>query len=127
MWRFRRLFAKLRGVLWRGRVEHELSREIDAHVSLIEDELQRRGMGPDEARLQARRPFGGIDQAKELHRQERSFYLMDESRRDVKYAARMLIKNPAFTLTAIIIIALGIGANTAIFSFVNSQLLRPLS
>ena len=82
----RRLFLRLFNAFRPGRAERELAREMAAHLALLEDEFVRRGMPPDEARLAARLALGGVEQAKELHRDARSFVWLDDARRDVRYA-----------------------------------------
>lgn len=123
---FRRFLLRLYNFLRPGRAERELTRELISHLTLLEDQFQRRGMTPEEARLAARRATGGVEQAKELHRDARSFISLEDSRRDLKYSVRTLVKNPGFTCTAVVTLALAIGANSAIFSAVYAILLKPL-
>jgi predicted permease len=107
-----------------GTREPDLAREIRSHLALLEDEFRRRGMSEEEATLAARRAFGGVEQAKDLHRDARSFRWIDELTRDVRYAARLLHANALFTLTAASSVAIGIGAGTTVFTAANTLLLR---
>src|SRR5207247_8855111 len=107
-----------------GRTDDRLVREMASHLTLLEDEFQRRGMTPEDARLAARRAFEGVEQTKELQRDARSFRWMDDGRRDVRYALQMLRRTPGFAAVAVLTLALGIGATTAIFALVDAVRLQ---
>src|SRR5215472_11449504 len=112
----RRLWAKLANLLRPGRAERAMNREIDGHLALMVEEFLRRGMSPEEAGLAARRAYGGIEQAKELHRQERSYLWIEQCWKDIRFAVRGLARNPGFTAVAAITLALGVGVNVTIFA-----------
>src|SRR5260370_13227456 len=109
MARWRRLVLRLSNPLRAGLAEPDLAREIASHLTLLEDEFRRRGMKPEDAHFAARRAFGGVEHAKDLHRDARSFQWIDDARRDLEYAARTLARTPGFAAIAIVTLALGIG------------------
>jgi predicted permease len=119
-------WAKLANLIFRGRAERELGREIDAHLTLLQDDFERRGLSPEEAAVAARRAYGGVEQAKELHREARSFVWIDLFFRDVVYGGRNLMRHPGFTLVAVIALALGIGVNATVFGVYNAVALKQL-
>jgi len=122
----RRLFSRVIAFFGASRLEHELDDEVRAHLELAEQEARGRGLDPAEARSEALRRFGGIDQMKEVHRDDRSVRWLENLIKDARYGLASLGREPLFAIIAVAVLALGIGANTAIFSLVDAVLLKPL-
>jgi putative ABC transport system permease protein len=120
------LLSRFMGLFQKTRLEQDLDEELRTHLEMLEQEYLGRGMSPQEARYAALRSFGGVAQTKERYREQHGLPFVDSFFRDARYGWRGLLRNPGFAAVAIMTLALGIGANTAIFSVVHAVLLRPL-
>jgi putative ABC transport system permease protein len=120
------LLTRFMGLFRKQQLEQEFDDELRAHLEMLTEENLRKGMPPEEARYAALRSFGGIDRTKERYREQRGLPTLESFFQDIRYGLRGLLRNPGFTAVAIVTLALGVGANTAIFTVVNAILLRPL-
>ena len=121
-----RLMRRLLALVKARRLERELEGEVIAHLELAERDAVAAGLSPEEARRAARRSFGSIESMKEFHRDERSVRWIDTFVRDVRYGVLLLLRDRGFSAIAIGVMAIGIGANAAMFSLLDAVLLKPL-
>jgi predicted permease len=126
MGRLRIFKARVLGMFRRSSLERDLDDELRTHLEMLVEENIRRGMSPVEARNAARRSFGGVDQTVEACRDQRGFMFFDSLLRDIRYGGRMLRKNPGFSAVVMLTLALGVGANTAIFSVLDAVMIETL-
>src|SRR5258708_6570970 len=120
------LFSRIRGFFTGGGQAREFDEEVEAHLALLAEDFERRGMPAGEARDAARRSFGAVTQIKEENRERRGLPQLDTILKDLRYGFRNLLRTPTFTLVAVLTLALGIGVNTTLFTAFNAIALKPL-
>lgn len=120
------MFRRLRSLFYGRTLADDIDREISAHLAMEIEHRQRAGMSADEARRTALRDFGGVEKTREEVRDARGMTFWDVLRQDVRFGVRSLRRAPGFTLASILILGLGIGANTAMFSIIDGVLIKPL-
>lgn len=119
-------FLRLTSIFGRARRERELTAEIAAHAQLETDELVKRGVSPAEARRMALAHGGGMTEVHDAYRDQRGIPVLEQLLQDIRYGARTLRRSPGFTLVIVVMLALGIGANTAIFTLIDAVVVRTL-
>src|SRR5207245_2101612 len=122
---FRTFLQRLVALFRRRQLEHDLDEELRSHLEMAVELNLRKGMSAEEARHEALKSFGGVEQAKENYRDRRGLPMIETTLQDLRFGLRMLGRSPGFSVLAILCLTLGIGANAAVFSWVEGILFRP--
>src|SRR5256885_4478860 len=121
----RSIVQRLTALFRRRRLEDDLDDELRSHLEMSAEVNLRKGMSPADARREALRSFGGVEQTKEIYREQRGLPMIETTWQDLRFALRMLRRSPGFSLLAILCLTLGIGANAAVFSWIEGIFFRP--
>ena len=126
MLKLRRLWMRLRATIGSGHCDRDFGDELESILQMHVDDNLRAGMTPEEARRQALITLGGVEQVRQIVRDRRGLPWLEVLGRDLRYAARTLLRTPGFTVVAMLVMAIGIGASVSLFTVIHSVLLRPL-
>src|SRR5258707_3451986 len=122
---FRMFMRRLAALFRRRRLENDLDEELRSHLEMAVELNLHKGMSAEDARREALRSFGGVEQTKENYRDQRGLPMIETTMQDLRFGLRMLRRSPGFSILAILCLTLGIGANAAVFSWVEGILFRP--
>src|SRR2546426_3168329 len=122
---FRTFLQRLVALFRRRQLEHDLDEELRSHLRMAVELNLRKGMSAEDARREALRSFGGVEQTKENYRDQRGLPMIETTLQDLRFGLRILRRSPGFSALAILCLTLGIGANAAVFSWIEGILFRP--
>ena len=126
MSKLRQWWYRILGTMTGSSAEDRLKTEIDAHLDQLADDFVTRGMAPDDARLAARRAFGGVDQIREVYRDQQGLPSVGALVQDVRFGLRLLLRDRGFTLAAVVVLGIGLGINNLFFTLVYAATMRGL-